>query len=76
MLGEQERVYLGWFDRMAKATHNLTEIEHWSLEAWLAAGELRSTWEGWKGIIGPMPPQPGKKLSPGQVGMESQRRSA
>lgn len=75
MLGEQERVYLEWFDRMAKATHNLTEIEHWSLEAWLAAGELRSTWEGWKGIIGPMPPEPGAKRSQSQPSYEI-RRSA
>jgi hypothetical protein len=55
VLTNHDRAILSWFDRMVKATHTLNDREALSLEAWLAAGEKRSTWMGWADIIGPMP---------------------
>jgi hypothetical protein len=58
ILSEREREYLSWMTKMAHATRLLGEREQLSLSAWLAAGEKRSTWEGWDMIIGPRPVNP------------------
>ena len=62
----EDRALLEWTQRMINASRELNEYEQMSLEAWMAAGEKRSTWEGWESRIGPRP-VPAKKAAPGKV---------
>lgn len=58
----KDRALLEWTQRMIDASRELNVFEQLSIEAWMAAGEKRSTWPGWEEKIGPKP-EPAKKTS-------------